>query len=138
MPGQGQLTLDLFGEARPTPRESFLKWGREWGLTPDAESAVNQVFDDCERLGIKTAYERCKILLHGMSVEDARVYGLFDYTLPYHVLWDRNWAHKCGVDHELIPLVFHCDYDTRQPTFYDKDGKPLQTVTKPQVVRKVG
>lgn len=132
------MTLDLFGEKRPTPRESFLKWGRQWGLTPDAESAVNQVFDDCERLGIKTAYERCKILLHGMSVEDARAYGLFDYTLSYHVLWDRNWAHKCGVDHELIPLVFHCDYDTKQPTFYDKDGKPLQTVTKPQVVRKVG
>ena len=138
MPAECQMTLDLFGEKRPTPRESFLKWAREWGITPDAESAVNQVFDDCERLGIKTAYERCKILLHGMSVEDARAYGLFDYTLSYHVLWDRNWAHKCGVDHELIPLVFHCDYDTKQPTFYDKDGKPLQTVTKPQVVRKVG
>lgn len=134
-----QLALDLFAASRPPykrkdPRESFIELARQRGKGADVIEAANKVFDACEAArGRKAydAYDRCRILLKDISVSDAVAYGLYDLSLDYHTIWDRAWAHVNGVDRELIPLVFGCNYHNSRPTFYDKDGKPLQTVTAP-------
>ena len=116
---------------RAKDMDARMKWLIEWLIkthrcTRDIVPYVERLYRE---FSMAEAPDRAKALItlshdEEWSLWDAKLMGIYDHSVDYHVLWNRSWAIQMLVPMELVPKVWKCSYGG-QPKFCDREGNLL-------------